>query len=374
MAGNNAIEDLTQWAQEAKNNLKPLPHSVYTSAELLEREIATLFYREWICAGHVSEFQTPGDYLTFDIVDKPVLVVCDDSGEIRAFSNVCRHRGTVLASGRGNSKLFSCPYHAWTYDLKGCLRNAPYMDKEKVSGITLSEYPVEIWQGLVFVSINKNAAPLAPRLAGLEKSVSPYNLSGYQVILREEAEIAANWKLLVENFCESYHIFKVHKNSVEADIPTHTTKVQQGGEGFNHHTQTITNVASMASASLNRLPAELRELAHLVCIFPGLTFSVDSEVGLWLTVLPTSPQSLKYTAQIALFREDDDDLSQELIESHIEQFNEFMPEDKNIIERVQLGVRANAGNAGVLHPWEQTNWEFGHYLARQLTGSEKSKL
>ena len=232
----------------------------------------------------------------------------------------------------------------------------------------LSEYPVEIWQSLVFVSINKNAAPLAPRLAGLGKSISPYNLSGYQVIHREEAEIAANWKLLVENFCESYHIFKVHKNSFETDIPTHTTKVREGGEGFNHHTQTITNAAGIASSRLNRLPAELRELAHLACIYPCLALSVDFEVGIWLTVLPKSPQSLKYTAQIALFREDDEELSKELTDSHIELFNGFMPEDKNIIERVQRGVRANAGTAGVLHPWERTNWEFGHYLARHTGG------
>ena len=368
MSGKSAIEDLRQWAQKAKHNLQPLPHSVYTSRELLEGEISTLFYREWICAGHVSEFQTPGDYLTFDIVDNPVLVVRDDAGEIRAFSNVCRHRGTMLASGRGNSKLFSCPYHAWTYDLKGRLRNAPYMDKEKVLGIALSEYRVEIWQGLVFVSLNKHAAPLAPRLVGLEKSVSPYKLSSYQVIHRVEAEIAANWKLLVENFCESYHIFKVHKNSFEAEIPTHTTKVREGGEGYNHHTQ---NFAGTASSRLNRLPAELRELAHLACIYPCLALSVDFEVGIWLTVLPKSPQSLKYTAQIALFREDNEELSEELTDSHIALFNDFMPEDKNIIERVQRGVRANAGNAGVLHPWERTNWEFGHYLARQIDGLQQ---
>ena len=327
MAAKNAIEDLRQWAQEAKNTLQPLPHSVYASEELLEREIATLFYREWICAGHVSEFQTPGDYLTFDIVDKPVLVVCDDAGEIRAFSNVCRHRGTMLASGSGNSKLFSCPYHAWTYDLSGRLRNAPYMDKEKVLGITLPEQRVEIWQGLIFVSLNNNAMPLAPRLASLEKRISPYNLPGHLVIYREEAEIEANWKLLVENFCESYHIFKVHKNSFEADIPTHTTKVREGGEGFNHHTQTIEN--SARASRFSRLPAEVRDLAHLICIYPGLALSVDAEIGIWLIVQPKSPQSLKYIAQLALFRKDDDELSQELIDSHIEQFNEFMPEDKN---------------------------------------------
>ena len=371
MTDKNAIEDLRQWAQEAKNNLQPLPHSVYTSEELLAGEIATLFYREWICAGHVSELQTSGDFLTFDIVDNPVLVVCDDIGDIRAFSNVCRHRGTVLASGNGNSKLFSCPYHAWTYDLNGRLRTAPYMDKDKVHGITLPEHRVEIWQGLIFVSLNKHATPLAPRLAILDKSISPYNFSSYQVIYREEAEIAANWKLLVENFCESYHIFQVHKNSFEADIPTHTTKVREGGEGFNHHTQTLENLTG--ASKLRRLPAEVRDLAHLICIYPGLALSVDLEVGIWLSVRPKSPQSLKYTAQIGLFREDGDELSQELIDSHIEQFKVFMPEDKNIIERVQRGIRANTGNAGVLHPWEKTNWEFGHYLACQLTRAEKPK-
>ena len=367
MAGNNAIDDLRQWALEAKNNLQPLPHSVYTSAELLEREIETLFYQEWICAGHVSEFHTPGDYLTFDIVDKPVLVVCDDSGGIRAFSNICRHRGTVLASGRGNSRLFSCPYHAWTYDLKGCLRNTPYMDNEGARGITLPEYRVETWQGLVFVSLNDNAAPLAPRMAGLEKSISPYEFSGYRVMHRSEAEIACNWKLLVENFCESYHVFRVHKNTFEAEIPAATTKVRQGGQGFNHHTQEYTNFDGVTSSVVERLPPELSRLGHLICVYPCLALSVDVQVGIWLTVQPTSPQSLKYTAQLAFPDGDDIDVPREFIDQHIALFSRLMPEDKTVIELAQRGVMADVGNAGILHPWEQTNWEFGHYLARQLS-------
>ena len=374
MGGESAIEELERWADESDEALRPLPAAVYTSLELLQLEIEKLFYKEWVCVGHVSELQKPGDYLTFDIVDKPVLIVCDEVGTIRAFSNVCRHRGTVLASGSGNCKLFSCPYHAWTYDLNGCLRTAPYMDKRKVQDVTLSEYCVEIWLGLVFVSLDKDAAPLAPRLAVLGKSISPYGFSDYQVIYREEGEIACNWKLLVENFCESYHVFNVHKNSFQSKIPATTTKVQQGGEGFNHHTQAYADLDGIPSSMVTRLPLELRDLGHLSCIYPCLALSVDVQVGTWLIVRPTGPQSLKYTAQLALPDGNGIELSEEFIDYHIDLFNQFMPEDKTIIELVQRGVAANVGNAGVLHPWEQTNWEFGHYLARQLTGLGKRNV
>lgn len=130
MSKGSAIEDLERWAQLAGNELLSMPVSVYTSAELLEQEVEKLFYKQWVCVGHVSELQNPGDYLTFDIVDKPVLIVRGETGKIRAYSNVCRHRGTVIASGNGSCKLFSCPYHAWSYDLNGRLRAAPFMDED----------------------------------------------------------------------------------------------------------------------------------------------------------------------------------------------------------------------------------------------------
>ena len=98
-----AIAALDAWSKEASRILRPLPASLYVSQELLEQEIHNLFYRQWVCTGHVSEISAAGDYFTFDLVDKPLLIVRDKDNNVRAYSNVCRHRGTLLAAGAGNS-------------------------------------------------------------------------------------------------------------------------------------------------------------------------------------------------------------------------------------------------------------------------------
>ena len=365
-----AIADLDAWSKESGRMLHPLPASLYTSKELLEREVHGLFYKQWVCAGHVSEISAAGDYFTFDLVDKPLLIVRDSENKVRAYSNVCRHRGTLLATGTGNRSAFSCPYHAWTYDLSGCLRSAPYMDKDKVTGIYLPEYPVETWQGFIFVSVNPDVEPLSPRLEVLAERMSPYNIADYVVVERSEIEVACNWKVLVENFCESYHVFKVHAETLEPGAPTISTKVLEGGTGFNHHTMHL-NTSAHHENILLRLPDHLRELIHLICIYPCSVFSLESEAVIWLSIRPTGPQSLKYTLQIALHPGGGSDLTQDLIDHYKDIAKTFMAEDKTTIELVQRGLASNDGNSGLLHPWERTNWEFGHYLVRQLLGKDR---
>ena len=365
MTNDTAINDLERWSEESRDQLRPLPASLYASQELLAEEIDRLFYKEWVCVGHVSELKEPGDFVTFDIIDKPVLAVCDQTGRIRAYSNVCRHRATVLAAGSGNRKTFTCPYHAWTYDLDGHLRAAPYMDKELVKDISLPEYVVEVWQGLVFVNLDPEAEPLAPRLAELTERMSPYEHEKYKIVHRADLEIACNWKVLVENFCESYHVFQVHKKTLEPNSPTKTTRVLEGGIGFNHHTMQF-DTSLWSKEAVERIPEQMRDLGHLICVYPCLAFSIDPEAAIWLSVRPTGPQTLKYTAEIAIFTPDGSDISPELAESYKESTAEFMGEDKITIELVQQGLAARVGNAGTLHPWERTNWEFGHYLASKL--------
>ena len=367
---NPVLADLDAWSKESSRVLRPLPASLYTSKELLKQEVLNLFYRQWVCAGHISEISAAGDYFTFDLVDKPLLIVRDNDNNVRAYSNVCRHRGTLLAVGAGNKSMFSCPYHAWTYDLSGCLRSAPHMDKDKVAGIYLPEYPVEIWQGLIFVSVNPDVDPLSPQLEVLAERMSPYNIADYVVVERSEVEVACNWKVLVENFCESYHVFAVHAETLEQGAPTISTKVLEGGKGFNHHTMHL-NTTEYGESILLRLPYHLRESVHLICIYPCSVFSLDPASVIWLSIRPTGPQSLKYTLQIALHTDEGSDLTQDLIDFHKDMAKTFMAEDKTTIELVQRGLASNAGNSGLLHPWERTNWEFGHYLVRQLLGKDR---
>ena len=362
-------QDLAQWAEAASSKFLPLPPSVYTCPEWFQKEIETIFHKEWILASHVSELEKPNDYLTIDIYDKPILVVCDEKQNIRAFSNVCQHRSTIIAKGKGNRKLFSCPYHAWSYASDGKLKNAPYMDKEVVKDICLPEYKVEIWQGMVFVNLDTEATPLAPGLEDLESRYAPYDLEKYRVVYRETAELECNWKLLVENFCETYHLFCVHSQTLEPDYPTALTGNWKGGPGFNHTTSRSKLVASNSAELLSRLPKELHDIQHINAIYPCTPGLIDAKFGLWMLALPTGVQSMKFTIILAVHPEnDEDDIPADLVETGVEIMKEATEEDKAILRLVQKGIAAGTGQTAPLHPFEQTNWEFGHYLARTVLG------
>lgn len=367
MSRASALEELERWARESREALRPLPASLYTSPEILQRETDKVFHREWICAGHVSELSKRGDYIAFDIVGKPVLVVCDEEGTVRAFSNICRHRGTVLATGHGNLKAFVCPYHAWTYDSSGHLRAAPYMDKTSIEGICLPQYRVEIWQGLVFVNLDPEASALAPRLAGLEDRVAPYDFAAFRVIYRAEADLACNWKVLVENASESYHHFKVHRDSIESSQPTRTIEHREGGSGFSHHTLVVQDTSDADQSEIARLPPAMRSRSNNICVFPSLILAKDPGGPLmWVSVLPTGPQTMTYTVGIAIPGEAGDEVSKDVVDEHRHFFESFMNEDLMMIEQVQRGLASGTDFANVLHPWERPIWEFGHYLARRI--------
>ena len=141
----------------------------------LELEREEIFRKEWVCLGRVEEVPNPGDYLTTELIDEPLIVVRGQDKKVRVLSNVCRHRSSVILEGTGNAKNFVCPYHAWTYANDGQLLRAPYMDKVKgfqVKNCRLPEFATEVWHGFVYVNLDGKAKPLAPRLKALEAPTS----------------------------------------------------------------------------------------------------------------------------------------------------------------------------------------------------------
>ena len=380
----SAIDDLVSWEEKSHDGLYPLPPAIYTSPELLGLEIERIFKKQWLCVGHVSELSKPGDFVTFDAVGEPILVVCDDDGAIRAYANVCQHRSAIVASGCGNRKSFICPYHSWTYGLNGRLRGAPLMDMDEkaTAEVSLPEYRVEVWQSLVFVSLNAEVEPLAPRLAQLEPRMSPFEHEKYKVVIREDAELACNWKVLVENFCESYHVLTVHKNTLEPGHPTRTIKFwgedgTPGGPGFNHHTALHTEDitgdknGSNADADYERLDGQWTKFNHIICVYPSFVWVLDPHFSGWLSIRPTGPQSLTYTMGFALIpspenTDESGNFTQRAVDELKGFVDVFMGEDKAVIEGVQRGLAAGKGSTGILNAFEETNVEFGRYLAQQL--------
>lgn len=196
---------------------RTLPGRAYCDENVFVREREAIFAQTWQYVGHVEKVRNPGDYFVADVAGESLLVVRSVGGMLRAFFNVCAHRGARFASGEGCRKRFSCPYHAWTYDTEGRLVGATNADD--VPGFRLQDYGlqscrIEELHGLVFVNLDPGAVPLREDMAGLCERLVEYapGLPELTFVHRTQAEVHGNWKIAVENYSECYHCAIVHKS------------------------------------------------------------------------------------------------------------------------------------------------------------------
>ncbi|MFL5929242.1 MAG: aromatic ring-hydroxylating oxygenase subunit alpha [Gaiellaceae bacterium] len=200
-----------------------LPFRWYTDEEVLRRERTLIFARSWQYAGRAAQVAEPGSFLATDAGGVPVLVTRDESGVLRAFVNVCRHRGAVLVDGCGTRRTIQCRYHAWTYDLDGSLRSAPRSEREE--DFDSSEWPllpasVDSWGPFLFVNPEASAPPLIDQLGELPEILArDIDVDALVFHSRVEFGANANWKVVVENFLECYHCSTAHPAfSAEVDV------------------------------------------------------------------------------------------------------------------------------------------------------------
>ena len=194
---------------------RTLPYSWYSDPEILRLEQERIFRGAWQYAGHTGELPEPGTYMTTRAGGTPVLVTRARDGELRAFLNVCRHRGFPVAEGAGSRETIQCPYHAWTYALDGSLRSAPR--SEEIADfprdeLGLCRVAVDTWGPFLFVSASRDPEPLSDALGSMPAQVAELGLDVDSLVFhtRWEAEIGANWKVVSENFLECYHCQVAH--------------------------------------------------------------------------------------------------------------------------------------------------------------------
>ena len=190
---------------------RTLPGRWYADPEHHERELAAVFRRQWVSAGCADDVAAPRSYLATTVGGWPVLVVRDDAGTLRAFLNVCRHRGSPLADGCGHARALSCPYHGWVYRLDGSLSRAGGVGQP--AGFDPADSPVAPGPGHDVRPVrDRQRRPAAdpfdpgPLAAGLE----PYRLDDMELGERTRYERHFNWKVLLENYCENYHTPFIH--------------------------------------------------------------------------------------------------------------------------------------------------------------------
>ena len=194
-----------------------LPARTYHDPAVFAFEREQWFFREWICVGREEDAPDPGSYFTLDLVGEPLVAVRGPDDRLRAFYNVCRHRGTAVVEGdAGRLVRFQCPYHAWVYDLEGTLVRARHMeDIEDFAPPEFGLTPVrlETWGGFVFVNLDANARPLPESMGDWHDHHARQFRRDFSTLRRAarlEYDVAANWKIVAENYSECYHCPGIH--------------------------------------------------------------------------------------------------------------------------------------------------------------------
>jgi choline monooxygenase len=217
-----------------------LPSCFYTDPAVLALEKKHIFRRTWQLVGTLSQacggadgakrtIADPGAFFTVDVIGEPVVVVRDNTGTLRAFSNVCRHRAGPIAQGSGCRSVFNCAYHGWTYTLDGRLIGTPevdgmeFFDRSRMGMIPLR---CETWEQFVFVNFDPEAPPLSAFLENIPKQAAGFEFKGIELAERRDYYVNCNWKVYVDNYLEGYHIPIVHPGLMkEIDYPRYQTEV-----------------------------------------------------------------------------------------------------------------------------------------------------
>jgi len=349
-----------------------MPKAVYTSADFAQAEERHIFARDWLCAGRADALAEPGDYLTIKIASEPIIILRDRDGALGGLSNVCRHRMSTLLEGRGNVRSIVCPYHAWTYNLDGTLRGAPAMAANEAfckDQIALPKVRVENWLGWIMVTLDPDAPDPSAALKDVEDLIGYLDMSSYRETFREEFRWATNWKVLAENFMESYHLPVCHSGTIGGTVDLMKMTCPEGSPAFNYHyiMKNDTLPLTLAHPSNTTLAGDQRRTTWLLSIYPALLITLTPGYFWYLSLTPEGPGHVKvlYGGGMSADWCADPEASVHLaaVKALLDDVN---VEDKGCVERVYQGLCAQMSGPGPLSHLERPNYEFAQYIASRM--------
>jgi Rieske 2Fe-2S family protein len=353
---------------------RTLPRAAYFSDDQFARERERIFAREWVCVGRADEVPETGDTLVVTVADESVLIVRDGDGRVRAFYNVCRHRGCqlVLAEGTAHAgTAIRCPYHAWTYAFDGTLRSAPFL--EDGDGFTRADFPLhavaaESWGGFLFVSLAPERS-LAEQLGAAPARLANYPLDTLRLAQRLRYEVAANWKVVLENYNECYHCAGVHPELCRI-VPAF--KYRGGSEldwdrGIPHAdgAWTFTRSGTSARAPFPSLNDDERTRHKGELIYPNLMVSLSADHVAAFTLWPRSPTA---TTIVCDFLFSPEEMARPTFDPSdaVEFWDVVNRQDWTICEGVQRGMRSRKFESGFYAPMESWSLDIRRYIAERL--------
>lgn len=368
------LQQLAQSAAQPAQQACTMPPAVYTSEAFLALEQEAIFRSEWVCLGHAGEVAQPGDYFSSEVAGEPLLVVRGDDGQVRVLSNVCRHRANLIAQGRGNRQRLVCSYHAWSYDRSGRLLHAPLMEDATARNgarCDLPAFATELWQDFIFVNLDGQAAPLGPRLAAFLPAINNYAITDRHHQFVGHEVWRTNWKCLVENFMEGYHLSAAHAKTLHAITPTALCRKIAAPPGMTAYTAGYAPTVPERGPYPPALSAQEQRYSVLFSVFPNLMVSVAPNVTLYLLVQPVDADHVAIhwglVGSIADPQHPDVIRYRELCES-------FNLEDRIQLEAVQKGLKSRHYHGGPLAPsdFEGTVWDFHQYIAQRMGTTQQA--
>lgn len=334
----------------------------YCAPEVLTDENERLFRRQWVCVGRESEVARAGEYLLVTIAGESLIVLRDRDDRVRAFYNVCRHRGTRLCEAeRGQfAGTIQCPYHAWTYRLDGRLAGAPHM--QDTPGFDRAQYPlhaaaVGLWEGFMFVNLAAQPEPFAEAFAPVLGRFSRYNLATLRTVRRIEYDVKANWKLILQNYSECLHCPTIHPE-LSTKLP-YTSGANDLVEGnflggymeIRPPNESATMTGRSCGLPLGELPGDDRARAYYYTVFPSMMLSIHPDYAVYYTVWPVDAMRSRVVCEWMVHPASPDSPGYNIADAE-EFWDRTNRQDWHICEQSQLGVSSRMYAPGPYSPRE----------------------
>jgi phenylpropionate dioxygenase-like ring-hydroxylating dioxygenase large terminal subunit len=378
--------ELRAAAQLPLERARMSPPQVYTDPEFHEWEVANVLRKDWLCVCHVSQIPRRGDYYNLDLLGEPLTVVHGKDGVVRTLSRTCPHRAAdIMAPGeanpsRGHRRIFICPYHRWTFELDGRAKGCPEMHRAEDFNKRewqLAEYRTEVWHGFVFLNLSGDAEPVPERYAALGSLMERAGAADLQVAIELEWDTRANWKVITENWIESYHHVGTHLHTLNPMMPAQDTWVEpEDPHVIRCHLPYRDSVVDEIRAVERRgehypgflplpglTPSERTEWS--LCLgLPSFMFLVVRDRVIWYRADPLGPNRTRWLTTTLVSAETATHPTFEAwLRSETEMLREFHLEDLEVVEAVQRGLASEKAQQGRLSHLDEPVWLIQRWLA-----------
>jgi choline monooxygenase len=362
-----------------------LPNLCYTRSEFYRLEQQTVFRNNWVFAAFAHQIEQVGDMHPVEVAGQPVVLVKSDKDEIRAFHNVCRHRGAKLVNDNRNRKKIVCPNHSWSYDLSGKLIARPHFHGGEKHDVNQSEcHRADLvavrsvtWHDWVFINLSGDAEDFESSIQPITDKIEGYDFGTLQFCESLEFDINANWKLAIENFIEPYHVFSCHPwlNSFvgmeQRHAPTFEDHVLICGYEF----QKTDPARGEGLPYFPNLPEEKKKRGEWFVLFPNFAFEIFPDQ---VDVFIAKPKGIDRCQEtIALYFIGDAAVSRDYVEGRntvIQNWHDLNREDIGIIERMQAGRASEGFDGGVLSPyWDPVLQHFARLVYAAMDNGSRDQ-